>query len=43
MYAAEIAERTPDRVAVVMADTGERWTFEDYEAEANRLRPPPGL
>jgi long-chain acyl-CoA synthetase len=37
MYAAEIARRTPDRFAVVMADTGERWTFQEYEAEANRV------
>jgi long-chain acyl-CoA synthetase len=37
MYTVEIAERFPDRVAAVMASTGEQWTFSEFEAEANRV------
>jgi long-chain acyl-CoA synthetase len=37
MYAADIAQRCPERVAVVMTRTGEQWSFADYEAQANRV------
>ncbi|MTD14206.1 AMP-binding protein [Nakamurella sp. YIM 132087] len=37
MYPGRRAEAYPDRVALVMADTGEQLTYAEYEAAANRL------
>lgn len=37
MYAVEIAKRWPDRVAVVFTGTGHRWTYREFEEEANRV------
>jgi acyl-CoA synthetase (AMP-forming)/AMP-acid ligase II len=37
MYAAEVARSDPDRVAFVMAGSGARMTFGEFDAEANRL------
>jgi acyl-CoA synthetase (AMP-forming)/AMP-acid ligase II len=37
MYAAEVARADPDRVAFVMAGSGARLTFGEFDAAANRL------
>ena len=37
MFARTVAETDPDRLAFVMARTGERMTFGEFEAAANRL------
>ncbi|WP_433218271.1 AMP-binding protein [Dactylosporangium sp. CS-047395] len=37
MYATHIARAHPDRLAILMAESGTRVTYGEYEAEANRL------
>ncbi|WP_257890432.1 AMP-binding protein [Rhodococcus sp. USK10] len=37
MYAAEVASRTPDRVALIMNDTGEQRTYREFEDAANQV------
>ena len=37
MYAADHAEQHPDRPALLMATSGEQLTFDEFEANANRL------
>lgn len=37
MYAAEIAARDPERIALIQAETGAQLTFGEFEASANRV------
>ena len=37
MYAAEVAERHPDRVALILAETGEARTYRQFEEAANQV------
>jgi long-chain acyl-CoA synthetase len=37
VFAREHAEKTPDRPAIIMANTGETLTFAEFEAAANRV------
>src|SRR5215469_15062554 len=37
VYAAEIAQRDPERIALIEAETGEQLTFRQFEEAANRV------